>query len=539
MRVLEPGDPPPEVLYWVGCAASFDERAPHGGRVDREAAPGGGRRLRDPRPARGVHGRPGAPHGQRVPVPGLRGAERRHAERGRRDEDRGELPALLQHAAERVPGLRRRRTRWSTTPSCSPRWCARAGCRAERERRARSPTTTPATSPATTTCSTARASSWPRWASRSRWSAAASGRSAAAPAARTCGWRSAAGKINEERAREAAATGADTLAVACPFCTVMLDDGVRQRGDELRVVDVATLLAESVEAKRWPAEPAHRRAPTRRPPKLVAERAYVELRDRIVTLRLAPGTVLREDELMREMAIGRTPLREAVKRLALENLVAVQPRRGTFVTEVEAADIVNITEVRAELEGYAAELAAMRMNGEARGAAEALAGRDRGGHPARRSGVADALRRAHPPLHLGGVRQPVPGRDARALLHPLPAHLVPRARPRAGPRPRRRTTRCTCSRRSSSATAPAPAPSCASTCSASSARSSRRSAGPDLGIRQDRGPPRATAATRAPASARRRAPARFRGRPPPGASPERGTPARWSARRPRRSASGA
>ena len=56
-----------------------------------------------------------------------------------------------------------------------------------------------------------------------------------------------AGKINEERAREAAETGADTLAVACPFCTVMLDDGVRQRGDELRVVDVATLLAESLE----------------------------------------------------------------------------------------------------------------------------------------------------------------------------------------------------------------------------------------------------------------------------------------------------
>ena len=98
--------------------------------------------------------------------------------------------------------------------------------------------------------------------------------------------------------------------------------------------------------------------------KLVAERAYVELRDRIVTLRLAPGTVLREDELMREMTIGRTPLREAVKRLALENLLAVQPRRGTFVSAVESADIVNITEVRAELEGYAAELAAQRIDGE-------------------------------------------------------------------------------------------------------------------------------------------------------------------------------
>jgi DNA-binding GntR family transcriptional regulator len=110
-------------------------------------------------------------------------------------------------------------------------------------------------------------------------------------------------------------------------------------------------------------------APTTR---LVAERAYVELRDRIVTLRLAPGTVLREDELMREMAIGRTPLREAVKRLALENLVSVQPRRGTFVSEVESADIENISEVRAELEGYAAALAAERMDEDARTAARAL-----------------------------------------------------------------------------------------------------------------------------------------------------------------------
>jgi Fe-S oxidoreductase len=56
-------------------------------------------------------------------------------------------------------------------------------------------------------------------------------------------------QINEERAREAAATGADTLAVACPFCTVMLDDGVRQTGSDLRVADVSTLLAEALEAQ--------------------------------------------------------------------------------------------------------------------------------------------------------------------------------------------------------------------------------------------------------------------------------------------------
>ena len=106
--------------------------------------------------------------------------------------------------------------------------------------------------------------------------------------------------------------------------------------------------------------------------RLVAEHAYEEMRDRIVTLQLPPGTVLREDELMSEMGIGRTPLREAVKRLALERLVEVQPRRGTFVSAVEAADIQNVTEVRAELEGYAAELAAVRLDPDMRATAKAL-----------------------------------------------------------------------------------------------------------------------------------------------------------------------
>jgi len=53
--------------------------------------------------------------------------------------------------------------------------------------------------------------------------------------------------INEERVREAADTGAGTLAVACPFCTIMLDDGVRQTERDLRVVDVSTLLVEALE----------------------------------------------------------------------------------------------------------------------------------------------------------------------------------------------------------------------------------------------------------------------------------------------------
>jgi DNA-binding GntR family transcriptional regulator len=108
------------------------------------------------------------------------------------------------------------------------------------------------------------------------------------------------------------------------------------------------------------------------PTGLIAERAYHDLHERIVTLRLAPGTTLHEEKLMAELGLGRTPLREAIKRRAREGVVAVQPRRGTYVTEVDAADIVHITEVRAELEGYAAELAARRMNAEAWSEAQAL-----------------------------------------------------------------------------------------------------------------------------------------------------------------------
>ncbi len=105
---------------------------------------------------------------------------------------------------------------------------------------------------------------------------------------------------------------------------------------------------------------------------LIADHAYQELRHRIVTLQLRPGTALREDQLMAELGIGRTPLREAVKRLSHESLVAIQPRRGTFVSDVDAADIVHITEVRAELEGFAAALASRRMQPAGRQRAEAM-----------------------------------------------------------------------------------------------------------------------------------------------------------------------
>jgi DNA-binding GntR family transcriptional regulator len=128
----------------------------------------------------------------------------------------------------------------------------------------------------------------------------------------------------------------------------------------------------------------------------MAERAYAELRDRIVTLRLPPGTLLREDELMGEIRIGRTPLREAVKRLALEDLVTVQPRSGTFVTSVEAADIIHISEVRAALEAQAAELAARRMEPALRERARAMLARVR---KLERGADVDALMRLDESIH--------------------------------------------------------------------------------------------------------------------------------------------
>ena len=101
---------------------------------------------------------------------------------------------------------------------------------------------------------------------------------------------------------------------------------------------------------------------TQRPPReLLADRAYAELRDRIVTLSIAPGAPIDEDALGGELEIGRTPVREAIKRLALENLVTVFPRRGTFASEINITDLADISDVRTQLEGHAAYRAAQRI----------------------------------------------------------------------------------------------------------------------------------------------------------------------------------
>ncbi len=107
---------------------------------------------------------------------------------------------------------------------------------------------------------------------------------------------------------------------------------------------------------------ASRSAGQARPPReLLADRAYAELRDRIVTLRIAPGAPIDEDALGAELEMGRTPVREAIKRLALENLVTVFPRRGTFASEINITDLAYISDVRSQLEGHAAYRAAQRI----------------------------------------------------------------------------------------------------------------------------------------------------------------------------------
>jgi DNA-binding GntR family transcriptional regulator len=105
---------------------------------------------------------------------------------------------------------------------------------------------------------------------------------------------------------------------------------------------------------------------------LLADRAYDELRDRIVTLKIAPGAPIDEDLIGEQLGMGRTPVREAIKRLSLENLVTVYPRRGTFASEINITDLAHISDVRLVLEGHAAYRAAQRLTHDLRIELESL-----------------------------------------------------------------------------------------------------------------------------------------------------------------------
>ena len=83
----------------------------------------------------------------------------------------------------------------------------------------------------------------------------------------------------------------------------------------------------------------------------------------IIRLELAPGDVIREDDLQERLGIGRTPIREALQRLSRDQFVTVIPRRGMFVSSIDTAELPMLFETRAVMEPYAARLAAVRGTG--------------------------------------------------------------------------------------------------------------------------------------------------------------------------------
>ncbi|WNE94313.1 GntR family transcriptional regulator [Streptomyces luomodiensis] len=107
----------------------------------------------------------------------------------------------------------------------------------------------------------------------------------------------------------------------------------------------------------------------------LADQAYRSISDRLVTLRIRPGEPINDERIAAELGFGRTPVREALKRLEHERLIVAYPRRGTFATEVQIADLGHISEVRQRLEPLAASLAARRAGQGDRGDLDRLLAR--------------------------------------------------------------------------------------------------------------------------------------------------------------------
>lgn len=131
----------------------------------------------------------------------------------------------------------------------------------------------------------------------------------------------------------------------------------------------------TIRAKRRSAGRGVRRSTS---PEPLTNQAYRLLEEQIVTLRLAPGEVLSEYALAEQLGLGRTPIREALQRLAGEGLVAILPRKGILVTKTDAKTQLLVLEVRRELERLLCRSAAVRATPEQRGRLREIAtGMDR------------------------------------------------------------------------------------------------------------------------------------------------------------------
>ena len=247
VRVLEPGDPAPEVLYWVGCAASFDERARTAAESTAKLLQAAGVDFAILGPRESCTGDPARRMGNEYVFQSF--AEQNVATLNEAEVTRivASCPHCFNTLANEYPDFGGHYEVVHHTELLAE--LVRDGRLA------------PAAADTEITyhdsCYLARHNDV---RAQPRELVAAVGRPVemARSGKRTfcCGAGGAhmwmeerADAINEERVREAAETGAGTLAVACPFCTVMLDDGVRNSGRDLRVVDVATLLVESIDRR--------------------------------------------------------------------------------------------------------------------------------------------------------------------------------------------------------------------------------------------------------------------------------------------------
>lgn len=88
------------------------------------------------------------------------------------------------------------------------------------------------------------------------------------------------------------------------------------------------------------------------------------MKNAIITGELKPGERLMEVQLAEKLGVSRTPVREAIRKLELEGLVVMVPRKGAYVSDLDTRDLLNVLEIRGSLEGLAASLAAERITDE-------------------------------------------------------------------------------------------------------------------------------------------------------------------------------
>jgi Fe-S oxidoreductase len=245
VRVLEPGDPAPELLYWVGCAASFDERARATARATATLLGKAGIDVAILGPREGCTGDPSRRMGDEYTF-------QSHARQNVETLDEAGVTRIVTSCPHC----------FNTLANEYPDFDGRYEVVHHTELLAelvRDGQLAPAAGQGSITyhdsCYLARHNDVldaPRELvgriGRPLEMARSGRRTFCCGAGGAHMWMEERGRpINEERAREAAATGAETLAVACPFCTLMLDDGMKQVGEDVRVAEVSVLLAEALD----------------------------------------------------------------------------------------------------------------------------------------------------------------------------------------------------------------------------------------------------------------------------------------------------